>query len=205
MQATREILSFSKKNTHVYITRNNIDLSTDVDLIQFIDEEKEKYVALKSEKRKKEFLTVRILTNHFFPDKEIKYHKNGAPFLTDHSYRISISHTSSFVGIAISTDDRVGLDLEEIQEKIIRLAPKFMHQKEIESIISANLALEYTYYWCGKEALYKWSGKDGLSFQNELPIYNKYGNWVGKSTRISEDEISLEMIQLENHIVCFTY
>ena len=51
MKLTREIFSFSKKNTQVYITPNWINLSKDESSIQLIDEEKEKYVALKSEKR----------------------------------------------------------------------------------------------------------------------------------------------------------
>lgn len=205
MLVTREIFSFKKKNTQVYITRNNLNLSTDVDLTQLLDEEKEKYVALKSEKRKKEFLLVRILKNQLFPGKEITYNENGAPFFTDYSYSLSISHTSKFVGIAISSEKRLGLDIEQIQDKIVRLAPKFMHSNELSSITSPHLAAEYTHFWCGKEALYKWSGIEGLSFQNELPIFKKNKQWNGKSSRISENDIPLEMIIFENHIICFTY
>ena len=81
-----------------------------------------------------------------------------------------------------------------------------MHPMELSNTQIDHLAQLYTYYWCGKEALYKWSGIEGLSFQNELPIYqNEFGNWFGKSLRISPSPISLEMINFENHILCFTY
>ncbi len=200
-----EIISYTKNNTQVYITRNHFNLSTDVDLTHLYDDEKEKFVALKSEKRKKEFLLIRMLKNQLFPEKEIAYLDNGAPFFTDHSFSLSISHTSGYVGLAISTEKRVGFDLEEVQQKIVKLAPKFMHSRELESIKTKDLPLHYTHFWCGKEALYKWSGIDGLSFRNELPIFNELESWHGKSTRISNENIPLEMIQLENHIVCFTY
>ncbi len=206
MQASREIFSFSKKNTQVYITPNKVDLTTDVDSIHLQDEEKEKYVALKSEKRKKEFLLIRFLRNQLFPNKEIGYLDSGAPFIKDNILSISISHTTSYVAMAISTESRIGLDLEEVQSKIIRLGPKFMHPNELKEADKKNIAKSYTCYWCGKEALYKWSGIEGLSFQNDLPIYHKnHSIWEGKSVRISNDPISLEMITFENHILCFTY
>ena len=200
-----EIITYTKNNTQVYITRNHLDFSTAVDLTQLNDDEKEKFVALKSQKRKKEFLLIRMLKNQLFPEKEISYLTNGAPFFTDHSFSLSISHTSSFIGLAISTNKRVGIDLEEIQQKIIKLAPKFMHSSELKAIQSINNPIHYTHFWCGKEAMYKWSGIDGLSFRNELPIFHKLGSWFGKSIRISNENIPLEMIELENHIVCFTY
>jgi 4'-phosphopantetheinyl transferase EntD len=206
MQRTREIFSFSKKNTQVYITPNWIDLSRDESSIQLIDEEKEKYVALKSDKRKKEFLLVRFLRNNFFPGKEIAYKETGAPYFKDQSYSISISHSSSFIALAATSEKRIGLDIELIQDKIIKLGNKFMHFDEIASVNPANEAIQYTRFWCAKEALYKWSNIRGLSFQNDLAIHcDASENWYGKSTRISPCFIPLEILEFNNHIICFTY
>ena len=117
MQVTREIFSFTKKNTQVYITPNWIDLTTDVASIQLLDAEKEKYVALKSEKRKKEFMLVRFLRNNFFPNKEILYTSEGAPFFKDNSFAISISHTSAFIALAATKEERIGIDIEELRAR----------------------------------------------------------------------------------------
>jgi 4'-phosphopantetheinyl transferase EntD len=206
MQLTREIFSFSKKNTNVYITPNWIDLTTDVASIQLLDDEKEKYVALKSEKRKKEFLLVRFLRNNFFPGKEILYTTSGAPFFKDKSYSISISHTSSFVALATSQEERIGIDIELIQKKITSFGKKFMHPYEISTIPSNNQTIQYTKFWCAKEALYKWTNLTGLSFQNDLSVMEDgNNNWFGISNRISQKLISLEMVEFDGHILCFTF
>ena len=206
MQVTREIFSFSKKNTRVYITPNWIDLTTDVASIQLLDDEKEKYVALKSEKRKKEFLLVRFLRNNFFPGKMILYTTSGAPYFKDKSYAISISHTSSYIALAASLEERIGIDIELIQEKIIPLGKKFMHRNEISTITPNNQTIQYTKFWCAKEALYKWTNISGLSFQNDLSVIeDETKNWFGISNRISQKLISIEMVEFNHHILCFTY
>ena len=206
MQLTREIFSFSKKNTQVYITPNWIDLSKDESSIQLLDDEKEKYVALKSEKRKKEFLLVRFLRNKFFPGKEIAYTETGAPYFKDKSCSISISHSSTFIALAATSEERIGIDIELIQDKIIKLGHKFMHLDEISRVNPSNEVIQYTSFWCAKEALYKWSNISGLSFQNDLAIHcDASGNWHGKSTRISTNLIPLETLEFNNHILCFTY
>ena len=206
MQLTREIFSFSKKNTQVYITPNWIDLSKDESSIQLLDDEKEKYVALKSEKRKKEFLLIRFLRNNFFPGKEIAYTETGAPYFKDKSCSISISHSSTFIALAATSEERIGIDIELIQDKIIKLGNKFMHLDEIARVNPSNEVIQYTSFWCAKEALYKWSNIRGLSFQNDLAIHcDASGNWHGKSTRISTNLIPIETLEFNNHILCFTY
>lgn len=206
MQLTREIFSFSKKNTQVYITPNWIDLSKDESSIQLLDDEKEKYVALKSEKRKKEFLLVRFLRNNFFPGKEIAYTETGAPYFKDKSCSISISHSSTFIALAATSEERIGIDIELIQDKITKLSHKFMHLDEIARVNPSNEVIQYTIFWCAKEALYKWSNIRGLSFQNDLAIHcDASGNWHGKSTRISTNLIPIETLEFNNHILCFTY
>ena len=205
MQATREIFSFSKKNTQVYLIKNNSIKSTDVDELQLQDDEASKYVALKSEKRKKEFIAVRILVQEKFPDKKINYKPSGAPYFSDHSFSLSITHTNAYVAIGVSTEKRIGIDIEEIQEKIIRLGSKFMHPSEVIQVGQANLQKNYTCYWCAKEALYKWTDISGLSFQNDLPIFHQNDQWIGKSLKISNEIINLEIIEIDSHILCFTY
>jgi 4'-phosphopantetheinyl transferase len=206
MQETSKIFTFSRNNTHVFITSNWINLANDEALIQLLDAEKEDYVALKSEKRKKEFLLVRFLRNKFFPGKEIKYTSVGAPYFKDKSYCISISHTVKYIALAVTTDERIGIDIELIQDKIIPLGQKFMHQNEILTIESRNNSVHCTQFWCAKEALYKWTNLTGISFQNDLSIFHEnMKNWYGISNRISEGIIPLEMIEFNNHILCYTY
>ena len=206
MQFTEDIFTFSKKNTQIYITTNWINLSSDESYIHLLESENKEYFSLKTDKRRKEFLLVRYLRNKFFPSKEIKYTSVGAPYFKDKSYSISISHTTTYIALAVTTDERIGIDIELIQDKIIPLGQKFMHQNEILTIESRNNSVHYTHFWCAKEALYKWTNLTGISFQNDLSIFHEnMKNWYGISNRISEERIPLEMIEFNNHILCYTY
>jgi 4'-phosphopantetheinyl transferase len=206
MLINKDIFTFSKKNTQIYITTNWINLPSDESYIQLLASENEYYFTLKTEKRRKEFLLVRFLRNKFFPGKEIKYTSLGAPYFKDKSFSISISHTASYIALAVTKDDRIGIDIELIQDKIIALGQKFMHRDEISTIESSNDSIHYTQFWCAKEALYKWTNISGISFQNDLPIFHEnMKNWYGISNRISERIIPLEMIEFNNHILCYTY
>ena len=206
MQFNEDIFTFSKKNTQIYITSNWINLSSYESYIKLLESENEEYFSLKTDKRRKEFLLVRYLRNKFFPGKEIKYTSVGAPYFKDKSYSISISHTTTYIALAVTTDERIGIDIELIQDKIISLGQKFMHKNEILTLESINESIHYTQFWCAKEALYKWTNISGISFQNDLSIFHEnMKNWYGISNRISEGIIPLEMIEFNNHILCYTY
>ncbi len=206
MQFNEDIFTFSKKNTQIYITTNWINLSSDESYIHLLESENKEYFSLKTDKRRKEFLLVRYLRNKFFPGKEIKYTSLGAPYFKDKSFSISISHTTTYIALAVTTDERIGIDIELIQDKIIPLGQKFMHKNEILTLESINESIHYTQFWCAKEALYKWTNISGISFQNDLSIFHEnMKNWYGISNRISEGIIPLEMIEFNNHILCYTY
>ena len=90
---------------------------------------------------RKGYLAIRKLLKSYNIDPLIhKYDKNGAPYLTDGRH-LSISHTKDVAAIAISSQP-VGIDLEPYQEKIIRIAPRFLHVKE-SSDLKKNKDIHY--------------------------------------------------------------
>ena len=67
-----------------------------------------------SERRKMEWLSVRVLLYSMLQeDKEIVYSSEGKPFLSDHSFYISISHTKGYVAVGLHSLDPVGIDIEQ--------------------------------------------------------------------------------------------
>ena len=65
----------------------------------FCEQELNRFV---SERRKMEWLSVRVLLYSMLQeDKEIGYSLEGKPYLTDHSFFISISHTKGYVAVKI--------------------------------------------------------------------------------------------------------
>jgi len=118
----------------------------------------------KNEKRKKEFLSSRLLLEQLNPNAIITYNDFGAPELDNGKY-ISISHSKEMVAIIIS-EQQVGLDIEQISEKALRLAAKFISAKN-----QSNLTKEKaTLIWCCKEAVFKWHQKGGVDFINDIII-----------------------------------
>ena len=112
----------------------------------------------KSEKRKKEFLACKLLLNEISPNITITYNEFGVPEL-DNGQHISISHSKNLVAIIISKT-KVGLDIEQISEKPLRLSSKFI-SKDHHTPLSEEKA---TLIWCCKEAIFKWHQKGNIDF-----------------------------------------
>lgn len=123
----------------------------------------------KSSTHRKGYLAIRQLLKTFGIEPIAhQYDTNGAPYLTDGRH-LSISHTKDVAAIAISSLP-VGIDLEHYQEKIKKIAPRFLH--DLESINpKKNQDIEYlTQIWTAKEALYKVFRKPGIQFNTQLCI-----------------------------------
>jgi 4'-phosphopantetheinyl transferase EntD len=63
----------------------------------------------------------------------------------------------------------VGIDVERVAEKLVRIAPKFLSESEKQHG-QTDLKRLCT-YWCAKEALYKLHGTRQLSFKDEINIH----------------------------------
>ena len=156
-------------NTHIAvwkISESEIDLAKGLELSK---EALARFSQRRNTGNRKEYLAVRQLLKIYNINPLIhQYDKNGAPYLTDGRY-LSISHTKDVAAIAISSQP-VGIDLELYQEKIIRIAPRFLHLKESLDL-NKNKNIHYlSQIWTAKEALYKAFRKPGLNFSKQILI-----------------------------------
>ena len=121
------------------------------------------YSHLKSEKKKKEFLACRILLNYYNKDLKISYSENGSPNLSNHQC-ISVSHSGDLVCIIIS-DKKIGIDIEQISDKSLRLREKFLnpHHTKLNKEKS-------TIIWCIKEAVFKFHKIGNVDFKKDIVI-----------------------------------
>jgi len=151
-----------------------------------------------SEKRKKEHLTSRLLVNEVFPTNTIIYNEFGAPEL-DNGKHISISHSKELVAVIIS-DKKTGLDIEEISEKSLRLASKFVSEK---NLIKLNKE-KGTLIWCIKEAIYKWHQKGGVDFIKDIVIPEFFAKEHGTVTAyFRKKELNLNYLKINNHYLVY--
>ncbi|MDO4763565.1 MAG: 4'-phosphopantetheinyl transferase superfamily protein [Flavobacteriaceae bacterium] len=120
-------------------------------------------------KRQKEILMVRKMLSILLPRHELLYQENGEPYLNPADRHISISHSFPFAVVAVS-DEKIGIDLEEIQPKLEKIKNKYLYKTEYDWIEEEN-ELEYlTLIWSIKEALYKIHSMKYWSFREHYEI-----------------------------------
>lgn len=112
-----------------------------------------------SPKRRMEFFAERILLKRHL-NAELYHDSYGAPFLSDDSYCISISHYSEYVCIALS-DNAIGVDIERWDSRPYRLRERFLSADE--QLIESSLGEQKTatMLWCAKEASFKFFRNEG--------------------------------------------
>lgn len=133
--------------------------------------EKNEFNKIKVEQRKKEFLATRLLaekTCGFKP--EIQHNKLGKPSIKNFNKNISISHCNSIVAIIIS-DKNVGIDAEDTNRNINRVANRFLSRNEMSFIeTQPNAQTQKVVYWSAKEAIFKCAVENGIQFDKQIKI-----------------------------------
>jgi len=134
------------------------------------DEEIIKAAKFKYPGRKSEWIATRLLMYHLLNKViTIEYDQNGKPLIDYHNQCISISHTKGMVAVIIA-NNLAGIDIEQINDRVLRVEDKFMSGIE-QSQISDDSRLQHLLaYWSAKETLYKISGGKGLDFKKNLYI-----------------------------------
>jgi len=123
---------------------------------------------MKSELHQRGFLSVRhLLKEAGYTDFDLYYNTYGKPLLKDGKH-ISISHSYYFSAIIISNTD-VGIDIEKIRDKILRIGDRFVNTK-IDSLSTEDMVKQLTIIWGAKEAMYKTYPYGGLSFHNHIAM-----------------------------------
>ncbi len=118
-------------------------------------------------KRKAEQQAKSEMLQHIFGrEVELQYSEEGKPSLPTHY--ISISHSQHHLCMALSTTQEVGIDIEEIQPRLVRVMHRFLSPKEVEAC-RGKLAF-VTRCWCAKEAIYKIVGKEAGATGKKIHI-----------------------------------
>lgn len=109
----------------------------------------------------------RIIRHATSNEVEILHDDDGAPYLSDHSAHISISHCEGAAAVGFHDHDRIGIDIERPRSQLPRVKHKFLSPEETaqweESLLMA---------WTIKEAAYKAAGVRGLPLVEGIHIKN---------------------------------
>ncbi len=120
-----------------------------------------------------EFLAARLLLKKLLANWAVDYRgltKNelGKPFLIDHPFHISLSHSYPYVAAIIDRRGSTGIDLEQPKHKLLRIAARVLDEEELED--AGDDIVKHCIYWCAKESLVKIHGKKDVVFSENLKI-----------------------------------
>ena len=151
---------------------------------------------LNSSKRKKEYLSIRLLLQTILPNSQISYNKYGGPELKNKN--ISISHSKGLSAIIIS-DKKVGVDIEKISNQTLRLSNKFINSGRHEPLTKEKTTL----IWCCKEAIYKLHVNKKINFKDIL-IENFCTKNRGKiKAKFNNNTHTLAYKRINNHFLVY--
>lgn len=156
-----------------------------------------------------EFLAGRVLIKSLLKNWNVDYNgltkdEFGKPFLADSDIQISLSHSYPYVAAIIHRHKKVGIDLEQPKDKLLRIAPRVLAERELKD--AGNDIVKNCVYWCAKEALIKIYGKKDLILAKNLLItpflLSSEGYLIGRIlANNSETAIPLHYIVYENFVV----
>jgi len=118
-----------------------------------------------------------------FPYELIEIADTRKPYLPNEQYQFSISHCADFAAAIVSKNQRVGVDIEVISDRIHRVAYKFLSQSEQNFLnrddklflrqwgIEEKVETEFlTLIWNAKESIFKWYGNGGVDFSQQIQL-----------------------------------
>jgi phosphopantetheinyl transferase (holo-ACP synthase) len=200
MQEIKDYINLEENNFLSLFVEPKINIKS----TYLTDNEKLYLKKITNENRKQEFLQIRALRNKSIGEIEIDYTESGKPFLVNSKEYISISHSQNFIGILKAPFD-VGLDIEEINERIIKIKNRFLNEKELKLFDSSIENL--TIAWTLKEALFKLNTRNGIDFRKELLIEGKTDD--GYNCKMFDLDgwrnVKLKTLQKENLIISYNF
>jgi phosphopantetheinyl transferase len=106
-----------------------------------------------------------------FPTSLIRIADTRKPFLENEAYHFSISHCALYAAVMVSTQNRVGVDVELASEKIERIQHKFLSAEEQMRVREHRSITDgLTLAWSCKEAVFKWYGLGSVDFKEHMEI-----------------------------------
>lgn len=158
----------------------------------------------KSILKKNQILAVhQILKFKGFCSDDLIYNKDGAPFLKN-GLKISISHSGLFIAVCLSKE-KMGIDLQTVNEKILRIVDKFTNQTE-KKLMDENNLEDMTQLWTIKEAAYKYFSVGQLNFKSDI-LVSELGDESQLKINVSDQVLNLKSksIITSNYICSIVY
>lgn len=123
----------------------------------------------KHPERRLHWLATQCLLQQTFRNPAIVlYNQHGKPIINEHQH-LSISHSGTYVALARASQ-ACGVDVQKADEKIPRIANKFIHEKELDWIAKTTTPGKFMQLiWSIKEAVFKIYGTN-IAFKENIYV-----------------------------------
>lgn len=162
----------------------------------------EGFARFSSEKRKQEWLAVRVLLKELCgEEKTIAYLPSGKPYLEDGSLHVSFSHTNGYVAVAIHPSVEVGIDIEQYGTRVRRVASRFIREDEWVSVDAGDETYALLLHWSAKETMFKLMEDAGVDFIDHLHIlpFEPKDSGIFKAREYRSDKGQEFLIHYDTH------
>ena len=147
---------------------------TEETLKKFLSEEECNHISSKYHhpKRRLQKIVTSILLHHLGEGQIVSliYNDEGKPFPQEIQGHISISHSKNFVGLLYHPLISCGLDLEEVDERVLKIGSRFINEHENNWIDKKDSMRDSGLIWSVKECLFKNIGGGGILFKEHLNV-----------------------------------
>ena len=174
----------------------------DLDFTSFDNNE---FHIIKNEKKRLQWLASRYLLKKMSAQKSqliLKKNANGKPYLDNCPLNFSISHSFEYVAVIVS-DKNVALDIEKVNEKVLRVKEKFINEEDF----SKNDLFDVSLIWSAKESIYKYVDQPNLSLKQNFKVYQKEAK-ILKATAVNNDFrlwINVRWLQFEDFVLTYIW
>ena len=133
-------------------------------------------VDIHNEERKLQHLAVRLLLQLMMPEVDLKQlvmADNGKPYLKGLPFHFSFSHCKGYAAVAVSDTDPIGIDIEILHPRIMKVANKFLNEGErqmVADLSEADQLKQMAFFWAAKEAMYKQHEQLGIDFAKDFKV-----------------------------------
>lgn len=160
-------------------------------------------------------LAGRYLLQHLvpgFPYELLVIADTRKPYLSNEAYHFSISHCNDFAAAIVSSENRVGVDIEFVKPQISVISNKFLSAEELAIIDRAGFddprQVQLTICWSSKEAMYKWYGYGGVDFKKHMVLqsFGREADWLKSNYLFAkENTVQLEVLSrtFDNLVLAF--
>jgi len=173
--------------------------------LSFFEEGMQLPIPIQNEERRIQHLAVRLLFKLMMPEIDLAdliLADNGKPYLKGVPFHFSFSHCKGYAACAVCDNRPIGIDIEIIHPRILKVAHKFLNDKEKDALarLTEDASLQQlAFFWAAKEAMYKQHEQLGIDFSRDFYIPTLTTNKQGSmSAFILHKELNKE-VTLDYH------